>query len=166
MFIGVSPLSSKIIDTLGNTELLNLYKTAFLCSREIPASIVLKCYDWAVAQREQGKCVISGFHSKIEKDVFHYLLSGTQPIIMALARGLKTRIEPDLKSAVDAGRLLIITIFEKSVKRPDKETAAARNRFMIEQADEIAVGYAAQGGTIEKLLQNISRKKIVRIYES
>jgi len=155
----------RIVDHVGNIELLKLHKTAFLCSREIPASIVLKCYDWAVAQREQGKCVISGFHSKIEKDVFHYLLSGTQPIIMALARGLKTRIEPDLKTAVAAGRLLIITIFEKSVKRADQETAAARNRFMIEQADEIAVGYARQGGMLEKLLKDVSGKNVHHIYE-
>ncbi|RPI75373.1 MAG: DNA-binding protein, partial [Desulfobacteraceae bacterium] len=91
-----------MIDTLGNTELLDLHKIVFLCSREIPASIVLKCYDWAVEQRERGNCVISGFHSQIEKDVFHYLLAGNQPIIMALARGMKKKIEPEMKTAVDA----------------------------------------------------------------
>jgi hypothetical protein len=37
-----------------NTELLNFSKTAFLCSRKIPASVVLNCYDWAVVQRENG----------------------------------------------------------------------------------------------------------------
>lgn len=72
-----------IVSALGNTELLKLHKTAFLCSREIPASVVLKCYDWAIEQRDKGSCVISGFHSKIEKDVFHYLFAGTQPVIMA-----------------------------------------------------------------------------------
>ena len=155
----------RIVDHVGNIDLLKLHKTVFLFSREIPASIVLKCYDWAVEQREQGNCVISGFHSKIEKDVFHYLLSGTQPMIMALARSLKAGIEPDLKTAVAAGRLLIITIFEKSVKRADKETAAARNRFMIEQADEISVGYARQGGMLEKLLKDVSGKNVHHIYE-
>ena len=59
---------------LGNKNILKLTKVAFLCSRKCPASIVLKSYDWAIAQREVGKCVISGFHSKIEKDVLHYLL--------------------------------------------------------------------------------------------
>ncbi len=51
-----------IVSSLGNTELLKLRKTAFLCSREIPASVVLKCYDWAIEQRDQGNCIISGFH--------------------------------------------------------------------------------------------------------
>jgi len=65
---------------------------AFLCSRQVPAEVVLKCYDWAIEQRNKGKCVILRFHSKIEKDVLHYLLKGTQPIILALARGLKRRL--------------------------------------------------------------------------
>ena len=79
----------EIIAYLGNTELLKLPKTAFLCSRQVPAGVVLKFYDWAIAQREAGRCIISGFHSQLEKDVLHYLLKGTQPIILALARGLK-----------------------------------------------------------------------------
>jgi hypothetical protein len=65
--------------TLGNTDLLNLQKVAFLCSRKCPAAVVLKSYDWAIEQRDNGVCVISGFHSRIEKDVLHYLLKGAQP---------------------------------------------------------------------------------------
>lgn len=154
-----------IVSSLGNTKLLKLHKTAFLCSREIPASVVLKCYDWAIAQRDQGNCVISGFHSKIEKDVFHYLLAGKQPVIMALARGMKEKIDTDLKAAVDAERLLIVTPFENNVKRVTEETAELRNRFMIELADEIVVGYASKSGMLEKLIAGVKDKKIIRIQE-
>ena len=135
-----------IVSSLGNTELLKLRKTAFLCSREIPASMILKCYDRATEQRDQGNCIISGFHSRIEKDVFHYLLSGTQPVIMALARGMKEKIDMDLKMAVDAGRLLMVTPFDNSVKRVTADTAEKRNRFMIELADEVVIGYAGRQG--------------------
>ena len=34
----------------------------------------------------------------IEEDVFHYLLAGTQPFIMTLARGMKEKIDTDLKA--------------------------------------------------------------------
>ncbi|MFH1860630.1 MAG: DNA-binding protein [bacterium] len=151
-----------IVSSLGNTELLKLYKTAFLCSRNIPASVVLKCYDWAIEQRDKGNCIISCFHSKIEKDVFHYLLAGTQPIIMALARGMKEKIDTDLKAAVDTGRLLIVTPFENSVKRVTAETAEKRNRFMFELADEIVIGYAGKGGMVERLAAEIKDKKIIQ----
>ena len=132
--------------TLGNKELLTLPKTAFLCSRRVPAGAVLKCYDWAVKQREEGRCIISGFHSQMEKDVLHYLLKGTQPIILALARGLKTRVEPELKEPLNEGRLLIITPFAADIKYVTVETARLRNQMMIELADEIVIGYSSHGG--------------------
>ena len=69
----------RIEQLLGNEMLLELKKTAFLCSRKIPASTVLKCYDWAIAQREAGNCIISGFHSQIEK------YPSDQPILTTFA---------------------------------------------------------------------------------
>jgi len=120
--------------SLGNIELLKLPKTTFLCSRKVPASTVLKCYDWAIAQREAGNCVISGFHSQLEKDVLHYLLKGKQPIILALARGLKEKLEPELQKPLDECRLLIITPFGKTIKRITEQTAARRNKLMIDLA--------------------------------
>jgi hypothetical protein len=154
-----------IVSSLGNTELLKLHKTAFLCSREIPASVVLKCYDWAIEQRDKGNCVISGFHSKIEKDVFHYLLSGRQPVIIALARGMKDKIDTDFKAAVDAGRLLIVAPFENSVKRVTSETAEKRNRFMFQLADEVVIGFAGKGGMLERLIAGVKGKKVIMIQE-
>jgi hypothetical protein len=144
--------------TSGNHKILEFQKTAFLCSRKIPASAVLKCYDWAIAEREAGQCVISGFHSQLEKDVLHYLLKGKQPIIIALARGLKQKIEPELQKSFDEGRLLFITAFEKEVIRVTEKTAAVRNKMMIEMADSITVGYASAGGNLEKQLKESTKE--------
>lgn len=148
--------------SIGNIEILKNDKTAFLCSRSIPASVVLKCYDWAIAQREAGNCIISGFHSQIEKDVLHYLLKGKQPIIVCLARGLKQKPELELQKPLDEGRLLIITPFDKDVKRVSEQTAETRNKMMIELADTITVGYASEGGKLERLLTMIE-KNVIRL---
>jgi predicted Rossmann fold nucleotide-binding protein DprA/Smf involved in DNA uptake len=142
---------------LGNTELLKLTKTAFLCSRKVPASVVLKCYDWAIEQREKGVCVISGFHSQIEKDVLHYLLKGKQPIVLALARGLKEKIEPELEKPLQDGRLLIISPFDKAVKRVTAQTAQTRNRLMLDLADQITLGYVNPVGHLLELLNGIEK---------
>lgn len=147
-----------IKESLGNTELLKLPKTAFLCSRKIPASVVLKCYDWAVEQRESDVCVISGFHSQIEKDVLHYLLKGKQPIILALARGLKEKLEPEFEKPLEQGRLLIITPFDKLVKRVSSQNAQTRNKLMIDLADRIVIGFASTGGNLQKLVQENKSK--------
>lgn len=143
---------------LGNQELLTLHKTAFLCSRRVPAGAVLKCYDWAVNLREAGRCVISGFHSQMEKDVLHYLLKGNQPIILTLARGLKTRLEPELKAPLKEGRLLIIAPFTADTKYVTAETSLLRNQMMIELADEIVIGYSSPGGQIADLVDEYKNK--------
>jgi predicted Rossmann fold nucleotide-binding protein DprA/Smf involved in DNA uptake len=148
-----------IKEHIGNIALLELNKTAFLCSRKVPASIVLKCYDWAIQQREEGNCVISGFHSQIEKDVLHYLLKGNQPIIVVLARGLKQQIEPVFLEPIEKGRLLIITPFEEKVKRVTTETAKVRNQMMIELADTITIGFASEEGMLIKTINNSTIKK-------
>ena len=149
------------MNSLGNEKILNMPKTAFLCSRRVPASAVLKCYDWAIDQREAGRCVISGFHSQMEKDVLYYLLKGTQPIILALARGLKKRIEPELKQPLEQGRLLIITPFDSTVKWVTSENAAIRNKMMIEMTDEIVVGYSSPSGRLKTIITNHDEKKII-----
>ena len=145
--------------TLGNSELLMLYKTAFLCSRKCPAAVVLKAYDWAIEQRERGSCVISGFHSQIEKDVLHYLLKGAQPIIVVLARGMKRSIEPEFRTEIRKDRLLIISPFDESVKRASVETALIRNRLMMDLADEIVIAYAAPQGNLNRLIKEYPSAK-------
>ena len=141
----------------GSQELLKLHKTAFLCSRKVPATSVLKCYDWAIEQREQDNCVISGFHSQLEKDVLHYLLKGSQPIILVLARGLKEKSEPEFVKPIEQGRLLIITPFDKTIKRVTEHSAQIRNKLMVDIADQITVGYASKGGNIEALLIGVKK---------
>ena len=145
------------MNSVGNIELLELPKTAFLCSRQVPASAVLRCYDWALEQRQKGTCVISGFHSQIEKDVLHYLLKGAQPIIVALARGLKEKLEPEFEKPLQENRLLILSPFDKNVKRVTTQTAQTRNQLMIDLANEITVGFASAGGQLETLLQGVTK---------
>ncbi len=141
----------------GNIDLIKLSKTAFLCSRTVPASAVLACYDWAIQQREQGHCVISGFHSPIEKDVLHYLLKGTQPIIVVLARGFKETMNHEFMKPLEQGKLLIITPFDAQVKRITSRTVLVRHQTMIDLADDIAVGYISKNGQLDTLLTPVTK---------
>ena len=95
---------------IGNRELLNLPKVAFFSSRKITSNAVLKCYDWATEMREKGICVISGFHSKLEKDVLHFLSKGTQPLIVVFGRKPYKTIPNKFQKLLDEGRLLLIFI--------------------------------------------------------
>ncbi|MDK2840650.1 MAG: hypothetical protein PWQ17_155 [Anaerophaga sp.] len=141
------------MDYLGNKELLNLHKTGFLSSRKCPASVVLKSYEWAKAQRQQGNCIVCGNHSTIEKDVFEILLKGSQPLILVLARNMKSRWDENITTALNQNRLLIISPFPENVKRITRETAYCRNLEIIKMCDCLTVGYVSPGGQLAKLLE-------------
>ena len=162
----MSLVSNAIINYIGEKEILNVYKTAFLCSRKCPADIILKSLDWARDQKEKGICVISGFHSQIEKDVFDILIKGNQPLILVLARGMKKRWSKEINNAVVEGRLLIISSFDEKEIHITQENANKRNMFMTEIADEIFVAYSAKNGNLKKLLDTLKDEKIVRLKES
>ena len=120
---------------LGNEELLKLQKTAFLASSTISTETVLKVYDWATDMRSRGECVISGFSSKLEQDVLHFLLKGSQPIILVLARRMYKVIPKELEEALAQNRLLIVSITHAT--RQSKDTAMVRNKWLCETADRI-----------------------------
>lgn len=153
---------AELVETLftqGNCQIIRRKKTALLCSnRKIPADIILKCRDWAIEQCEAGNCVISGFHGSIEKDVLHYLLKGTQPIILTLARGLEKKTEPKFNKALSDNRLLIITRFNRSVTEVSEKTIFQTNRMMTELADLTAVGFAGHRGSLKKLLAQVNKE--------
>ena len=123
------------VEYLGNKELLKVQKTAFLASSTISSESVLRCYDWATEMRRRGECVISGFSSKLEKDVLHFLLKGTQPIIIVLARKMYKVIPKELQAPMEQNRLLIISV--SNAARQSKSTPLARKRYICEISDQI-----------------------------
>ena len=142
------------MEYLGKKDILQQHKTAFLCSQKVPAEIVLKSYDWAKQQRELGNCIVCGNHSQIEKDVVEILLRGKQALIIVIARGMKKRWKPEIEKAIDENRLLIISPFNKSVKRISRQTAEIRNREILNISDKTVIAYSTPKGQLAKLLEN------------
>ena len=153
------------MEYLGNKDLLNEYKVGFLCSRKVPASVVLRSYDWAKEQRKKRVCIVSGNHSQIEKDVFEILLIGEQPLILVLARGMMKRFDDKLLKEVNKKRLLIVAPFARDVKRITAKTASIRNKVICEFADKLIIGHLAKTGLLFKNIkdQNIQYELISKL---
>jgi len=128
-------MNSNKVEYLGNKELLKVPKTAFLASCTIAPDQVLGVYDWAIRMAKEGKCVISGFSSHLEREVFHFLAQGKQPIILVIARRMYKELPEELKEPLAQGRLLIIST--SSAVRQSKATAHARNKYICELADQV-----------------------------
>ena len=144
------------IDYLGNKELLNKQKTAFLASSTISPEMVLCCYDWAAGQHEG--CVVSGFSSKLERDVLHFLIKAECPIILVLARRMYREIPEELKEPLAQGRLLIIST--NNAVRQSKVTALARNKYVCELADSIIFVGVTPKSSLQQLKEAFDAKKV------
>lgn len=123
------------IEYLGNKELLSLPKTAFFAPRQIAPGAVMPSYDWATEMVRQGRCVISGFSSPIERDVWDFLIKGAQPIIKVNVRAKYEKIPMQYYPLINSDRLLII--FLSLGSRQSRANAAVRNQYVADIADSI-----------------------------
>ncbi len=123
---------------VGNKGLLNRRKIGFLASRKISTSAVLPTLDWAVEiSKRTDVAVVSGFHSRLEKDVLKFLLQGKCGIIVVLARGIYHKLPSLFESAMSDNRLLVISLEKESVTRISEYTAHKRNKYVEELSDEL-----------------------------
>ena len=153
------------LSPLGNLDLLAPPKTALFCSARCPGSAILRAYDQAAQWRDAGRCIISGFHSPVEKECLRILLRGTQPIILCPARALPKRIPPEWQAALDAGRLLLLSAFPESETRITTDLARRRNEFVAALADEVIIIHATPGGHVAQLSEQFQQwsVRVVRV---
>jgi hypothetical protein len=59
----------------------------------------------------------------------------------------------------------MVTPFAENIKRVSAKTAEKRNRFMIELADEVVIGFASKGGMLEGLFAEVKGQKVSWIQE-
>ena len=116
----------------------------------------MHCYDWATKMRSQGKCVISGFNSKLEKDVLYFLLKGEQPIIMVLARRMYKNLPAELKKALEQNRLLIVST--SNAARQSRATAMARNIYLAGISEKIYIAGAENHSSLQYFMQQYPDK--------
>lgn len=126
---------------LGNRELLKMKKVGFLASRKISTLSVLPTLDWAMEISKQTDiAIVSGFHSKMERDVLKILLQGKCGIIVVLARRMYRKLPPQYEEAMVQNRLLLISYEKKSVIRVSEATAHKRNEYVKNMVNEMIEG--------------------------
>ena len=123
---------------IGNIALLQKRKIGFLASRQIATLSVLPTLDWAteISQREEV-AVVSGFHSRMEREVLKILLRGKCGIIVVLARGMYRQVPKRYEEALQQNRLLLLSYEKDNLTRISERTAHKRNEWVVSLSDEI-----------------------------
>lgn len=126
------------METLGNTSLLDRKMIGYFASSKIATLSVLPTLDWAteVAQHEDV-AIVSGFHSKMEREVLDFLLRGKCGIVCVLARSIYKKIPEKFREAYNSGRVLFIAPFKTSATRTSRHLCQQRNEYVASISDEL-----------------------------
>lgn len=143
------------METLGNTSLLDRKKIGYFASSKIASLSVLPTLDWAaeVAQHE-NVTIISGFHSKMEREVLDFLLRGKCGIVCVLARSIYKKIPDKFHEAYSSGRVLFVSNERESVHRAARDSAARRNAYIASICDSLVFSSVTTESSLYHLTQS------------
>ena len=146
----------EILSHIGNLDLLKRPTTAFLCSSKTTSRDILKSFDWATSVPKDS-CVISGFQTKLEKDVLQLLLKRHIPVIIVLARRMYKELPAEIQSAINSNEALILSLSHLS--RNSKPGALARNKYIISIADSVVFGALNPSSSLAALAKDIDNER-------
>lgn len=149
------------VEYIGNQELLRVEKTAFLAPRKVAPGAIMPSYDRTTELVRQRRCVVSGFTSPIERDVWDFLVRGTQPIILVTARSKYTKIPSQYIPLLDSGRLLIIFLGLGTLLT--RATAFRRNEYVAGLADDIIFGSMHPNSSLYAIYNKYRDRKPVAV---
>ncbi len=126
------------METLGNILLLDFKKIGYFASNNITSLSVLPTLDWAVkVAKHEDVAIVSGFHSKMEREVLDFLFRGKCGIICVLARSIYKKIPDKFREAYNSGRVLFIAPFKTSTTRTSRNLCQQRNEYVASISDEL-----------------------------
>lgn len=144
------------MEMIGNKALLNYTKIGFLASSHIDVAEVMTCYEWSSKKQEPKTAVMSGFSSKMEKDMLHFLLKAHTPIIWVLARKPYKDLTPKLQATLNDNLLLIISA--SNAPQQSKENAYKCNEYIASTADKLIFTGVAEASSLFPLFQKYKEK--------
>jgi REP element-mobilizing transposase RayT len=127
---------------MGNPALWNAEKLGVLCSRNAPRP----------ERIPKAAAYLGGFHSPMEKEILEKLLEHKRPVIWCPAWGLGKGLtlgQPVL-NALEKNRMLILEMRDTA---GNLAAAEARNRFVLERADQRWIPHVQSGGMLDRLLR-------------
>ena len=143
----------RIINKIGNEELLNREKSLFLCSKHAPYSVYDKVFGW-VDSLTADDCVICFNSSELEDEVMRALLVNQVPTILVVMNRFTDKYNIQIEKALTEERMLIL-VFQRDEPHGAGQTPRLRNQYMLQKAEHIVCGYINKNGSIFPILAGV-----------
>lgn len=140
----------RIINKIGNEQLLEREKTLFLCSKKTPYNIYPIIFDW-VENLCDTDCVMCFKTTEMEFEVMTSLLVHKVPTILVVMKRFTDVYNLQIEMALKEGRMLIL-VLERDELHGAGLTSRLRNEFVVNMADNIICGYVNPNGSVFSLL--------------
>ena len=140
----------RIINKIGNEQLLEREKTLFLCSKKTPYNIYPIIFDW-VENLCDTDCVMCFKTTEMEFEVMTSLLVHKVPTILVVMKRFTDVYNLQIEMALKEGRMLIL-VLERDEPHGAGQTPRLRNEFVVSMADKIVCGYVNPNGSVFSLL--------------
>ena len=140
----------RIINKIGNEQLLEREKTLFLCSKKTPYNIYPIIFDW-VENLCDTDCVMCFKTTEMEFEVMTSLLVHKVPTILVVMKRFTDMYNLQIEMALKEGRMLIL-VLERDELHGAGLTSRLRNEFVVNMADNIICGYVNPNGSVFSLL--------------
>ncbi len=150
------------MELLGNSSLLNCKKIGYFASSKVAALSVLPTLDWAAeVAKLKDVAVVSGFHSKMEREVLDYLLHGKCEIICVLARSIYKKIPGMYREAYNDGRVLFISLRKTSSSMTSRHLCRQRNEYVASISDELVFSSLTSESSLYNLVSSDKKTTIL-----
>ena len=140
------------METLGNSSLLDGKKIGYFASSKIATLSVLPTLDWAteIAKRETI-VVVSGFHSKMEREVLNVLLKGRHGIICVLARPIYRVVPVIFRDAFEQDRVLFISQNTGKSTMTSRHLCQKRNEYIASISDDLVFSSLTPSSSLHRI---------------
>ena len=134
------------VEYIGERGLLEGELTAFLAPGRVELLSVLPTLDWAASMSREGRTVVSGFSSRLERDVWDVLARGHSPIVKVVVTSRYKVVPTVYRPLLEQGRLLLVCLGWGA--RLDRRLAARRNAYVARLAGEVVFPSMHEGSSL------------------
>lgn len=140
----------RIIETIGNQELMSREKTLFLCSKRTPIGLYEYVFCWTDSLTEND-CVACFNSTEMESEVLKALLVAKIPTILFVMNRFTDVNNIQIEQALKENRMLIVML-KRDEPRGKGQTPRLRNEYVLSLCQHVVCGYVNKNGSVFPLL--------------
>lgn len=140
----------KVIETIGNRNLLDREKTLFLCSKRTPIGLYEYVFKWTDSLSEKD-CIACFNSTDMEAEVLKALLVAKVPTVLFVMNRFTDVNNIQIEKAKQEKRIAIV-VLKRDEPKGKGQTPRLRNEYVLSLCQHVVCGYVNKNGSVFGLL--------------